>query len=303
MKFSLTLAAVIVAFLGTCDKPVQQVNGLLDINGTELYVRTMGEGEPIIFIHGGPGLGFDYFLPQLEELSEGYRLIFFDQRISGRSSAEVSADSISLEFFVSDIEAIRKHFELDKVNVLAHSWGNFLALEYALNFPEQVDKVILSNPVPFSKEFDIAVRELQANKMDAGFMTAREGVMRSESFLNRELSAFEKLFLLSFSLSYYDTTNLGEMNFKLFDGFFERNAKMQYFTGLEEFDYYPELNEIKAPVLVVRGAHDLSVREADIKTVNSLSNARLVEMEFSGHFPFVEQREEYLWEVKNFLKD
>lgn len=277
--------------------------GLIPINGTELYVKAIGEGDPLVIIHGGPGLGFGYFLPQLEELKREYRLIFFDQRISGRSSFEVSPDSISLEFFVSDIEAIRQHFELNQINVLAHSWGNFLAIEYALNYPYQVNKVILSNSVPLSKEFDAELQSLQVSAIDSLFMAKRTELVSSESFTNRELQAYEDLFKLSFSLSFYDQQNLPELNFKLFEGFFERNTKMQYFKGLEEYDYYPELKNIKSPTLVIRGVHDLAIRESDIKLTDSLPNAELVEMRFSGHFPFVEQTEEYLWEVRNFLKN
>lgn len=303
MKFRFFLVLAIFSLANSCDRPAQQVEGLVDINGTELYVKTMGEGEPVIFIHGGPGLGFDYFLPQLEELSEDYRLIFFDQRISGRSSADVSQDSISLDYFVSDIEALRQYLKLGKVNILAHSWGNFLALEYALKYPDNLKKMVLSNPVPFSKEFDEEVQALQQTSMDSSFIVNRAEIMNSEAFTQRELSAFEELFLLSFSLSYYDKANMGDMSFKLFDGFFERNSKMQYFTGLEDFNYYPTLDQIKNPVLLIRGEYDLSVRDADVKTVEFLGNARLLEMKFSGHFPFVEQQVEYIWEVKNFLEN
>lgn len=303
MKFRFFLVLAIFSLANSCDRPAQQVEGLVDINGTELYVKTMGEGEPVIFIHGGPGLGFDYFLPQLEELSRDYHLIFFDQRISGRSSADVPPDSISLDYFVSDIEALRQYLKLGKVNILAHSWGNFLALEYALKYPDNLKKMVLSNPVPFSKEFDEEVQALQQTSMDSSFIVNRAEIMNSEAFTQRELSAFEELFLLSFSLSYYDKANMGDMSFKLFDGFFERNSKMQYFTGLEDFNYYPTLDQIKNPVLLIRGEYDLSVRDADVKTVESLGNARLLEMKFSGHFPFVEQQVEYIWEVKNFLEN
>lgn len=303
MKSRLFLAVVVFLAISSCNRPVQQIEGLVEINGTELYIKTIGTGEPIVFIHGGPGLGFDYFLPQMEELSEDYRLIFFDQRISGRSSANVSQDSISLDYFVSDIEALRRYLKLEEINVLAHSWGNFLALEYALKYPTNLGKIILSNPVPFSKEFDEEVRLLQQTAMDSSFMANRAEIMNSEAFTKREISAFEELFLLSFSLSYYDEANMNEMNFKLFEGFFERNSKMQYFTGLEEFDFYPRLSQIENPVLLIRGEYDLSARNADVKTVDSLRNARLVEMKFSGHFPFIEQQVEYIWEVKNFLEN
>lgn len=293
--------SVFLILVSCAKEESKEMEGLLSINGTELYVKVIGRGEPIIFLHGGPGLGFDYFLPQMENLKKDYKLIFFDQRISGRSSADVSPDSINLDLFISDIEAIRNYFEQDKVNILAHSWGNLLAVEYALNFPESIDKLILSNPVPFSKEFDEALGELQIEKMSPSFLEARQNMLLSEEFKNRELSAYENLFKLSFSLSFFDKINMKELNFNLFDGFFERNEKMQYFTGLEDFNYYKELGAIKTPTLVIRGLYDLAVLEADQKIVDSLANARLVEMNFSGHFPFVEQPEEYLWEIRNFL--
>ncbi len=296
------LVGMLVFFVSSCAKKAENFEGLVPINGTELYVKTVGEGDPIIFLHGGPGLGFDYFLPQLQSLSNEYKLIFFDQRISGRSSANVSPDSVSFDLFVDDIDAIRDHFGFERVHILAHSWGNLLAAEYALRYPEHLDKMILSNPVPFNQEYGEEVQQLQAAKMDNSFLATREAIMRSEAFTNRELDAFEKLFMLSFSISFYDTTNMSEMNFKLFDGFFERNEKMQYFKGLEVFDYYEKFPDIATPTLLIRGVYDLSAREADIQAVEALENARLVEMEFSGHFPFIEQKEEYLWEVRNFLK-
>ncbi len=301
MKY-IILVGMLVVFVSSCAKKVETFEGLIPINGTELYVKVVGEGDPIIFLHGGPGLGFDYFLPQLQSLSNEYKLIFFDQRISGRSSANVSPDSVIFNLFVDDIDVIRDHFGFEKVHILAHSWGNLLAVEYALRYPQHLDKMILSNPVPFNQEYGEEVQQLQSAKIDNSFLETREVIMKSEAFKNRELIAFEKLFMLSFSLSFYDTTNMSEMNFKLFDGFFERNEKMQYFKGLEVFDYYEKFPDIATPTLLIRGVHDLSVREADIKAVEALENARLVEMEFSGHFPFIEQKEEYLWEVRNFLK-
>lgn len=301
MKFILFIG-MLTFFVSSCTNKVEDFEGLIPINGTELYIKTIGTGEPLLFIHGGPGLGFEYFLPQMLPLSKDYKLIFFDQRISGRSSANVAPDSISLAFFVDDIEAIRNHFELERINILAHSWGNLLAAEYALTYNGSIDKLILSNPVPFNQQYAEEIQKLQLAKMDDEFMVKRNEVINSDSFSNRELSAYEKLFNLSFSLSFFDTVSVKEMNFKLFEGFFGRNEKMQYFKGLEEFDYYSKFSKIKAPVLLIRGAYDLSIREADTRAIDSLENSKLIEMKFSGHFPFIEQKEEYLWEIRNFLK-
>lgn len=60
-------------------------DGCASINGTELYFRVIGEGEPMVFLHGGPGLFHDYFLPHVESLAGDFQLIFYDQRASGKS--------------------------------------------------------------------------------------------------------------------------------------------------------------------------------------------------------------------------
>ena len=66
---------------------------LLPVNGTELFVHRIGGGEPIVGVHGGPVLEHGYFLPHFERLAADFELIFFDQRLSGRSAG--SARSIS----------------------------------------------------------------------------------------------------------------------------------------------------------------------------------------------------------------
>ena len=91
--------------------------GLKEINGTQLYYKILGEGEPIVVLHGGPGLDHSYFLPQMSELAKSHRLIFFDQRLSGRSSAFVDSNAVSMDHFVEDLDGIRLAFKLDKMNL------------------------------------------------------------------------------------------------------------------------------------------------------------------------------------------
>src|SRR6266850_676176 len=82
----------------------QDADGLKKINGTSLYLKIVGRGEPIVIVHGGPGMNHSYFIPHLDKLARKYKIVFYDQRASGKSSIP-SADSISLKFFVDDIEA------------------------------------------------------------------------------------------------------------------------------------------------------------------------------------------------------
>lgn len=291
---------VLLLFMISCSSnDSYHVEGLVPINGTELFINAFGEGDPILFVHGGPGLSHDYFLPQLATLSEEFNVIFYDQRVSGKSSANVSADSVSFSIFVEDIEALREETGYEKINILAHSWGSLIAVEYTIRYPEKVNKLILSNPIPLSTEYNSRLQEIQQEKMTEDFITNRKELIESKEFKNGTLAAYEDLFKLGFSLSFYDTTNLKNLNFKLYEGFFERNTALQNFTGLEEYNFYPLISGSETEILLIRGKSDLTLKEADERLVNT---EHLILMEKSGHFPFVEERKKYLKVVSNFLK-
>ncbi len=73
----------------------------------KLFCRITGQGKPLIVIHGGPGLTQDYLLPQMYELAKNNLVIFYDQRGCGKSTVDINANTITLESFVDDIEAIK----------------------------------------------------------------------------------------------------------------------------------------------------------------------------------------------------
>ena len=107
MKLILSLFAATILATASCDFTDQEItveSGLRNINGTELFVKTMGKGEPILIVHGGPGLSHDYYLPHLDTLAQDHQLIFYDQRVSGASSMNVDSSNITLDAFIKDIE-------------------------------------------------------------------------------------------------------------------------------------------------------------------------------------------------------
>lgn len=109
-----------------------------------LHVEEAGEpdGIPILFIHGGPGVGClpvhrTYFDPQ------GYRIILFDQRGCGRSVPHAELENNNTQALVEDIEQIRKFLGVDRWVLFGGSWGATLGLIYAENYPENVIALIL----------------------------------------------------------------------------------------------------------------------------------------------------------------
>ena len=70
--------------------------GTVSVNSVELYYKIMGEGEPVVVLHGGPGFDHIHMLP-LGELARDYKIIFYDQRATGNSTGKVDANSITVD--------------------------------------------------------------------------------------------------------------------------------------------------------------------------------------------------------------
>lgn len=138
----LCIVGLSVAF---ADFPPPRVENTIEISEAKLFYETMGQGDPIIVLHGGPGLSYEYLMPQMGKLAENHLVIFYDQRGSGRSQGGDDTTNITIDMFVKDLDAVRKHFGFKKVSILGHSWGGFLAMQYAIAHPESVDKLILLN--------------------------------------------------------------------------------------------------------------------------------------------------------------
>src|SRR5713101_2258393 len=96
----------------------------------ELYSREIGQGQPIIVLHGGPDFDHSYLVPDMDRLADTFHLVYYDQRGRGRSADRVQPEDVTLESEIGDLDAVRQHFGIGAAAVLGHSWGAVLALEY-----------------------------------------------------------------------------------------------------------------------------------------------------------------------------
>ena len=137
----------------------------IPVGGAELYSREVGQGTAIIVLHGGPDFDHSYLLPDLDRLSDSFRLIYYDQRGRGRSADGVQPEDITLASEIADLEKVRQYFHLDSVILLGHSWGTVLVLEYALQYPERVSRMLLVNPAPASTDDYKELRKERLEKL------------------------------------------------------------------------------------------------------------------------------------------
>lgn len=296
-------AFIIVLSFASLSLLGQHKEELMSINGTKLFVKTIGKGEPIIVVHGGPGMNHTYFMPHLHQLAKDYQVILYDQRASGQS-ATPSPDSVALSFFADDIEGIRKATGQNKITLLAHSWGAIPAMEYAKRYPEQTRAVILCNSVPLNKEFDTEMKENQLRKTSGLDSTDRSIIMGSPNFKAGKSSAYRKLLLLSFRNSFAKESNFHKLNFDLPTNYVTASGVL--YTGLGKelanYDYYTDLKQMTSPILVMYGEEDaIPLRSQEMITENA-PNAQIEIFKKSGHFIFIEEKKKFGAVIDKFIK-
>ncbi len=295
------MAMLISCWSCSAEKEVQE-DGVIAINGTNLYVESVGEGEPIIVIHGGPVLDHSYIQPYLEDLENDYRLIYFDQRLSGRSDGEVDSSGVSIQAFVEDIDGIRRHFGYDKVHVMGHSWGGLLAMEYATRYSDYVESLLLINSIAPSNSLWMEEQNALQPGMSASDSIRRQEILRLYTTSEIPSSAIEELLKLSFKYQLADTSQADRLDFFIPDDYIARSGKFSLLQGyLATYDLREDLRSLSIPALVVYGENEPSKYISGPVLQNDLQNSQLVVMEDCGHFPFLEQPNAFIQLVRDFL--
>lgn len=297
LKFILPILLVYASINGHA----QDFTGRKKLNGADLFVTIKGKGETIVVIHGGPGLNHSYFKPHLDELEKKFRVVYYDQRASGQSATPAS-DSISMQFFVEDLEALRQYLKLEKMNVLAHSWGAVLFANYAIRFPQHLNKAMLVSPAMLSREYDqeaAANGKARAIPLDS---LDRAAIMSKG---NLEIADYEKLLKLSFKASAYDRNNMEKLNANLPGNFVD--ASRALFTGLmkdeaSKANLYDSLTKFNFPVLIIHGQSDILPKTSIERLRKNLPLGSLMVFEKSGHFPFIEENQKFIALATDYFK-
>lgn len=113
-------------------------------DGHEIYWEEWGnpDGYPIMHFHGGPGGGFNDSHKLLFDPAR-HRVVFFDQRGSGRSTPFASIEHNTTQDLIADTEKLRKHLKIEKTHVVGGSWGSTMTMLYAIAYPDRVKHMVM----------------------------------------------------------------------------------------------------------------------------------------------------------------
>lgn len=268
----------------------------------------VSEGTPLIILHGGPG-GCDERYEPLEELADkGIPLIFYDQLGCGYSRVPKGNEELwDLKLYLDELENLIKYFNLKKFNILGHSWGGMLALEWVTTRKHNgLDKLILFSTLPSTKiwndEHLLMIESYPENEKKA-LLDDFHGLEANKKFLRlgtrrfmREHVAKKKDKKYVFKRKKFPKTNR-EIYEKMW-------GKSELFgTGtLLNWNTIPNLKNIENTTLILSGKFDESTPAINELMNKEIKNSKWVLLEKSHHIGYAEEPELVLDEIYNFIK-
>ena len=275
---------------------------MINIGDTRLNVVERGSGYPIIILHGGPGLDHHMFGDYLDPLMDEFRLIFVDQRAQGLSDG-CPEETWSLKQMARDVASLANAMELGKYAVLGHSYGAFVALQNAVDFPGSAAQTIVSSGLPSAKYLESVWKNLEMFEP----VELREQVTKSwerekvaqtceeVDGLLRDQLPFQFGDPLDKRIAEFEKRTAGGINSPDVLRFFANAG----YGGIEVED---KLGVVTQPVLALAGRGDRTcIIEGAEAMTNGLPDAELIVFENSGHMTYVEENEKYLKVVREFL--
>jgi proline iminopeptidase len=274
--------------------------------GLHLYYRLLGDGPETLVVPNA-----NWLADPLQPLAEGRRVILYDPRSRGRSSTVTDPRQLGLEEDVSDLEAVRRYFGLDRMALLGASYHAAITALYALENPERVERLLLVCPITPRRPGEWA-QETPTSEV----LIHPPGIPRLEEMRREELDRDDPVaFCRAWFTHFLLPAQMGEpaaiVRFPIedvcsFPNEWPQHTMSLYFDHIipkmDDWDFRPRLAALEMPVLVMQGTDDLVPLEASSEWAAYAANAHLLRIEGAGHHPYLERPRDFFPAADRFLK-
>lgn len=295
----------------------------------ELYHFSVGNGPPILIVHGGPGIPVLKPWSGLSALTDSYRFIYYHQRGCGKSTRPIRRfdsgnfyrnmqeleKSLGLSAQLADIERIRRILGVEKLTLIGHSFGGFIASIYAAEFPERVDRLVLVSPAgvvripaPDGGLYKQMERLLAGSELEEDYRRYQEKRFDFRSVFEKDEQYLSEL-NFEFIRYYAAALKRGGLNSlpvekitlgkEMLGGWVQTAL---FFSLGREADFRPFVRRIRIPVLLLTGDADLSPPES-MNDYRDIPGLRFQVMSGAGHFLMNDQPEQFGGAIRSFLAD
>ena len=272
----------------------------LRVNGATIFCESVGEGQPCVCLHGGPGTDSSGLARTLAPLAAelDLRLIFYDHRGHGRSEW-VPVEQCTQDQLVADIEGIRQALALGPIHVLGISWGGFLGLMYAARHQASIRSLAVvgaSASRDFMRRAEENARRRATAEQWAAYRALWDSSLPDDASFRRAFDTIRPLY-------FFDPARAVEQN--------AARADIRYRLAVRKFiieheysayDCRAELPRIGCPTLVAVGRHDwICPMDQGEEIARLVPGAELAVFEQSGHSPQIEERAAFTRRLAAFL--
>ncbi|EDL66316.1 alpha/beta fold hydrolase [Bacillus sp. SG-1] len=293
---------------------------LINIRGKDLYVEVYGasEKDAILYLHGGPGEScYDFSVAQAEKLAENFMVVAIDQRGVCRSEGIGPDETFGLMDIIHDCEALRNQLDISKWSLIGHSFGGFLSVLYASEYPASIHKIILEGPT-----FDFQLTSRNLLRKTASLLTEAGNEAAAKDCLS--LADTKKpMTIRELTEKYMEFSDLlGEERMKIYrydldsgvDYSFYTDEEWELFFDRSEVHYnrlreegqifkslLPALKELPHEMLLLMGESDPVPCNTQVAVFKEAENASIYTVENCGHTPHYETPDKFTRIVNDFL--
>lgn len=278
------------------------------LDGTRLFFDVDGpqwvpDGDqmrrrPVVFLlHGGPGGDHGSFKKTVGQLRDVAQLVYVDHRGSGRSDP-VEIETCTLDTNIDDVERLREYLGLESISLLGSSYGGMVAQGYAIRYPDNLDRLVLSATAPsfrFLAEAQERVEREGSEEQKRVCQWLWEGTFQSLDQLKRYYRAMAPWYAVSFQEEKFEESwGRGIRNFQ--------QTNLGFSSFLREFDFTPQLDQLRCPVLVLAGEKDwICAADQSREIARRIPQAELHVFPDAAHSIAEDQPDEFLALVRQFL--
>ncbi|MDZ5470217.1 proline iminopeptidase-family hydrolase [Bacillus sp. 31A1R] len=280
--------------------------GYVEVTGGKVWYQIHNReltNTPLIVLHGGPGSSH-YSLQGLKILAEDRPVIFYDQLGCGNSDRPNESSLWNIDRFVEELAQLREALSLKELHILGHSWGTTLLAAYLLEKPTGVKSAIFSSPclsAPLWAEDQDYNRTLLPESVQETLKECEENGKTDSEEYKEATAEFNRHFVC----------RLDPLPEFLKHGAHYRNPEVYnimwgpsefHVTGnLKDFDCTSRLNELSIPSLYTCGRYDEATPKSTQYFSELTPNAKFHVFENSAHMPYIEEPEEYVTVIRDFL--
>jgi proline iminopeptidase len=302
-KFSMELVfvAALFAVLRPSTAFAQPRTGTFTRPGATIAYEMRGAGDaaPLVVVNGGPGFDHGYlvvFTDPWDALARNRRVIFYDQRGTGKSPTIGDKPSYNLSDQIGDLDALRAHLGLERIDLLGHSWGGFLAMAYAARHPEHVAHLVIADSgAPKLSDTLFLFKDVFPETTERQEAVAFADALGDPEATQADLREY-------LTMLFYSPEKRDAYLARYSPSGYRKEVSEETWKDASRFDLNPELRKYRFPMLVLTGRFDINVAPSvAYKIHRAVPGSRFVVFEHSGHLPFYEEPEAFVRVVEEFL--